>query len=210
MSRWAIPTVKRDLTALGKVVDADKILLSVYTYGSPRVGDMMFANGYDAVCRDTQRIVCDGDIITTGPPTFMNYKHVGQENIFDFTGSIRVNPSIVEKVTLRSKTDVNSHRLKSYGKVIKLARQPYISIVELLNLLRDAYGVERIVKKKKDERGGRREEKKGKVVSPVQKTQAAAVVEQKEQANKSPPLPSSSPREHQVSPVSNAFDILYG
>ena len=148
MSRWAIPTVKRDLKAIGRTGDTDKILLSVYTYGCPRVGDMKFANAYDAVCNDTQRIVCDGDIITTGPPAFMNYKHVGRENVFDFTGCVRVDPSIVEETALKSRTDPNRHRITNYAKVIKLARQPHISSVELLNLLRDAYGIDRIVEKK--------------------------------------------------------------
>jgi len=212
MSRWAVPTVKRDLKAIGRIGDTDKILLSVYTYGSPRVGDIKFANGYDAVCKDTQRIICDGDIITTGPPAFMNYMHVGRENIFDFTGSVRVNPSIVEKTALKSRTDPNRHRLKNYAKVIKLARQPYISLFELLNLLRDAYGIDRIVEKKNE---GRKEETvaiTGKPVPSVPKGEASSALQQVQAQSPSSqiPPPSSSPRDHPVSPVSNAFDILYG
>ena len=128
-------------------------------------------------------------------PTWMNYAHVGQEDIFDYTGSIRTNPSIVEKTTLKNRTSPESHYLTNYAKVIKLARQPGISTLELLNILRDEYGIERIeeTKKKKPKRRTKKEDKKP--------PEEAAPTKQSKPPP--PPRPLTEPR-------SNAFDILYG
>jgi len=129
----------------------------------------------------------------------MNYAHVGTEDIYDFTGSIRRNPSIVEKATLKNRTSPESHFLTNYAKVIKLARQPDISALELLNLLRDEYGIERIEeeKKKKPKRRTKKEDNK-----PPEQPEAAPTKQSK------PPLP--PPPRPLTEPRSNAFDILYG
>ena len=195
VARWILPTVENDLAKLGRPSEIDRLALSMYSYGAPRPGDRSFALAYDRFVEDTQRIVCDGDVITSGMPTWMNYAHVGQEDIFDYTGSIRTNPSIVEKTTLKNRTSPESHYLTNYAKVIKLARQPGISTLELLNILRDEYGIERIEekKKKKPKRRTKKEDKK-----PLE--EAAPTKQSKPPP---PPRPLTEPR-------SNAFDILYG
>lgn len=194
-ARWVLPTVENDLRKLGRPSEADKLTLSMYSYGAPRPGDRLFARAYDRLVKDTQRVVCDGDVITSGMPTWMNYAHVGMEDIFDYTGSIRVNPSVVEKATLKKRNSPERHLITNYAKVIKLARQPAISVLDLHNLLRDAYGIERIVEdEKKREKAAKRKRKK---------------VEPPEQASPTrQDVPSAPPP--LIEPRSNAFDILYG
>lgn len=199
-ARWILPTIENDLQKLGRPSEVDRLTLSMYSYGAPRPGDRSFALAYDRFVKDTQRIVCDGDVITSGMPTWMNYAHVGTEDIFDYTGSIRTNPSIVEKATLKNRTSPESHFLTNYAKVIKLARQPDISALELLNLLRDEYGIERIEEEKKKKPKKRRTKKEDN--KPPEQPEAAPTKQSK------PPLP--PPPRPLTEPRSNAFDILYG
>ena len=151
-------------------------------------------------------VIPDNSIVNISPnilihpilrmPTWMNYAHPGMEDIFDYTGSIRVNPSVVEKATLKRRNSPERHYITNYAKVIKLARQPAISVLELLNLLRDAYGIERIVEDKKQRKKAAKRKRK-KVEPPEQASPT------RQDVPSSPPPPLLEPR-------SNAFDILYG
>ena len=106
------------------------------------------------------------------------------------------NPSVVEQATLKKRNSPERHFISNYAKVIKLARQPAISVLELLNLLRDAYGIERIVEdKKKKEKAAKRKRKQ---VKPPEEASPT-----RQDVPSSPPPPLTEPR-------SNAFDILYG
>lgn len=48
---------------------------AVYTYGSPRTGDSLFANTYDQVVKNSYRIANRVDIVPTLPPP-VDYQHV--------------------------------------------------------------------------------------------------------------------------------------
>lgn len=48
---------------------------SVYTFGSPRTGDSLFASTYDQVVKNSYRIANRLDIVPTLPPP-TNYEHV--------------------------------------------------------------------------------------------------------------------------------------
>ena len=48
---------------------------AVYTYGSPRTGDSLFASTYDQVVKDSSRIANRLDIVTALPPP-LDYEHV--------------------------------------------------------------------------------------------------------------------------------------
>jgi predicted lipase len=49
---------------------------AVYTYGSPRTGDSLFASTYDQVVKNSYRVTNRLDVITAVPPTFVGYEHV--------------------------------------------------------------------------------------------------------------------------------------
>lgn len=51
---------------------------AVYTFGSPRVGNQDFINSLRNV--QIYRIVDDEDFVTTVPPVFMGFRHVGEEH----------------------------------------------------------------------------------------------------------------------------------
>mmetsp|Transcript_28698 Transcript_28698/g.38216 ORF Transcript_28698/g.38216 Transcript_28698/m.38216 type:complete len:1162 (-) Transcript_28698:520-4005(-) len=140
MCRWIVPTVKHDI--LYRFRDGrkrvEKLKVSCYTYGSPKVGGPFWAAAYNQVVPDTQRIVCDGDIITSGP--FMGYLHVKTESIFDFTGSVRVDPNLMEKqITLKKRNKASSHFLSNYLSVIRKSFHPDFSEEELMNITRSHY-----------------------------------------------------------------------
>jgi predicted lipase len=55
--------------------------VTIYNFGSPRVGDPLFAHIYDDLVRDSHRIVHDGDRSPEQPRE--GYQHVGQLHILD-------------------------------------------------------------------------------------------------------------------------------
>lgn len=51
--------------------------LNCVTFGSPRVGNIRFARHYNSIMPNNIRIVNGDDLVTTLPPWWMFYKHVG-------------------------------------------------------------------------------------------------------------------------------------
>jgi len=144
MSRWVLPTVKRQMISLHAYNRAqlDSLQISCYTFGSPRVGGPSFAYAFKQVVPDAQRVVCDGDVITSGPPVYWGYYHVHHENIIDFTGTIRVEPSLMEKeLSLKKRNNPRSHKIDSYVDVVKKSFSPHVSEEGLLGLLKKKYGL---------------------------------------------------------------------
>jgi len=144
MSRWVLPTVKRQMISLHAYNRAqlDSLQISCYTFGSPRVGGPSFAHAFKQVVPDAQRVVCDGDVITSGPPVYWGYYHVHHENIIDFTGTIRVEPSLIEKeLSLKKRNNPRSHKINSYVDVVKKSFSPHVSEEGLLGLLKKKYGL---------------------------------------------------------------------
>lgn len=95
--------------------------MSVYTFGSPRVGDHIFAAKYNQAVPRTFRFVCDRDVITRWPKFLFLFKHVGIEILIDRYGNHIVNPSIVERQMRLSSTSLEDHKLYSYREgILKL------------------------------------------------------------------------------------------
>lgn len=80
----------------------EKVKVTMYNFGCPRVGNRQFASEYNQLCPDSFRVVVDGDFVTSIPTT--GFVHAGTEVVVDSkgAGSIIVDPSFVEQ-WLRSK-----------------------------------------------------------------------------------------------------------
>eukprot|EP00756_Hemistasia_phaeocysticola_P057118 Hpha_TRINITY_DN33751_c0_g1::TRINITY_DN33751_c0_g1_i1::g.25157::m.25157 len=71
---------------------------TVYTYGSPRVGNVTFRERYNWMVPDTFRIVNENDIISTLPwAVFGYYVHCGKEVAIDKKGTLIIEPSFMER-----------------------------------------------------------------------------------------------------------------
>jgi len=53
--------------------------LTLYTFGSPRVGDLAFATYFDKVVPDTFRLVHNADLVPHIPQRFLGFRHVSRE-----------------------------------------------------------------------------------------------------------------------------------
>jgi hypothetical protein len=85
-----------------------KVRVSMYNYGSPRVGNHAFKSLYDKMVPDSFRVVVDGDIVT-GIPGY-GYDHIGTEVLIDDVGagSIIIDPSFVERrLRMHNKSSVS-------------------------------------------------------------------------------------------------------
>lgn len=80
---------------------------AVYTYGSPRTGDSLFASTYDQVVKDSHRVVNRLDVITALPPTFVGYEHV-------------LTPDELNPVRLVKCTLICEHSLATYLHLLSL------------------------------------------------------------------------------------------
>ena len=58
----------------------------LFTYGSPRVGNNAYINHVNL---DYVRWVNNNDIVTRVPPTWLGYRHTGQEMYFNSNGNLR-------------------------------------------------------------------------------------------------------------------------
>ncbi|KNC84847.1 hypothetical protein SARC_02958 [Sphaeroforma arctica JP610] len=95
--------------------------LTVYTFGSPRVGNSRFAAQYNQLVPNTHRLVNDGDPVCGLPkfmaPQFLNitYKHVGTCYVIAERGDMIINPCFPERMfQLRSKRIPSQHTIGSY------------------------------------------------------------------------------------------------
>ncbi|KAJ8609468.1 hypothetical protein CTAYLR_005454 [Chrysophaeum taylorii] len=91
--------------------------LTMVSFGSPRVGNRVWARVYDALVPDSWRVVSDGDVVTGVPRLF--FKHCGTPVVVDGhkggTGFLIVDPSFVEKrLQLRMTPKLSSHFLEAY------------------------------------------------------------------------------------------------
>jgi lipase (class 3) len=80
---------------------------AVYTYGSPRTGDSLFASTYDQVVKNSHRVVNRLDVVTTLPPTFVGYEHV-------------LTPDELNPVRLVKCTLICEHSLATYMYLLSL------------------------------------------------------------------------------------------
>ena len=97
-----------------------KVKVTMYNFGSPRVGNGFFAHFYNRIVPDSFRTVVDGDLVTSLPPT--GYRHVGTQAVVDNlgAGSIIIDPSFIERrLRTHTKSSVSVHSLLVYRKVRK-------------------------------------------------------------------------------------------
>jgi len=151
MSRWIIPSVKKDLLYNRGKAAADKVTLCCYTFGAPRLGGPRFQAAFDKAVPETHRVINDGDVVTTTPPHWLGFNHVGTEHVLDYTGSLMTDPSMIErKFGNKTRTHADSHRMLNYTKAIKRAYRPVMPIEDLLGMIRNAYGYDGKQKEKKN------------------------------------------------------------
>lgn len=68
-------------------------IAALYTFGSPRVGDVSFSKKFNADFEGrAYRFVNDQDIVTRIPPSAFGYKHVGEFLYFDAKGELQNDP----------------------------------------------------------------------------------------------------------------------
>jgi len=68
-----------------------------YTYGSPRVGNTVFATHFNSLVPETWRCVNAQDIVTQIPLGRMGFQHVGTLVLIDRNGNLMVDPSVIER-----------------------------------------------------------------------------------------------------------------
>ena len=100
--------------------------ITVYNFGSPRVGNHAFAEYFSERITNMFRVACDGDLVTgipkhdfsrLGRHLFSTYKHVGIEIVLDPEGhgNMLVDPNFVEKkFSLRFRGSAKSHLVAAY------------------------------------------------------------------------------------------------
>ena len=101
-----------------KRLGVKKVKLTMYNFGSPRVGNGFFALLYNRCVPDSFRTVIDGDLVTSMPPT--GYRHIGTQAVVDNlgAGSIIIDPSFIERrLRTHTKSSVSVHSLLVYRKV---------------------------------------------------------------------------------------------
>jgi len=98
--------------------------ITVYSYGSPRVGNATFAALYEeTVGGRAFRMEADGDFVTDIPKFIWMYKHTGTAVLMDVFGNIIVSPSFIEtRLQLSSKTSFVAHTMNNYRRALINAR----------------------------------------------------------------------------------------
>ena len=71
--------------------------ITMYSFGSPRVGNKLFAEAYDALVPDSFRIVNKGDPVSLMPPPWAFYTHIGHAVLLNSSGEFVVDPSFAER-----------------------------------------------------------------------------------------------------------------
>eukprot|EP01084_Bolivina_argentea_P320594 556273_1 len=117
-----------------EILFGNKLIINIYVYGCPRVGDKIFSNILNNRISHLYRLVFRGDIVTTIPRGFAYYKHAGWEIIIDQNGNMINAPSKREKALLPSRTSLKDHSLKKYIKSLNLIAKKLKLNHLLLNL----------------------------------------------------------------------------
>ena len=108
-------------------VGVRNVTVTMYNFGSPRVGNGFFALLYNRIVPDSFRTVIDGDLVTSMPPT--GYRHVGTQALVDNlgAGSIIIDPSFIERrLRTHTKSSVSVHSLLVYRKVSCTLQYDYL------------------------------------------------------------------------------------
>lgn len=109
-------------TQLTFLLKTNQIHITMYNFGSPRVGNKMFHSLYKHHVVDSFRVQVDGDVIPGTPisDAINQYEHHGSEVLIDgldASGSIIINPTSIElRLRARAKTSVTGHSTVTYLK----------------------------------------------------------------------------------------------
>jgi hypothetical protein len=112
--------------------------ITLYTFGSPRIGNAVFAKLVETSIRNTFRVEVDGDFICRIPRLLGMYRHCGVHIIVDAeeTGNIIVNPTVVESQLLRRGSGTTDHHsLNKYRPCLEACFLPH----ELESYLRKCF-----------------------------------------------------------------------
>ena len=87
------------------------VALTVYTFGSPRIGNATFSKHVEQTVKDIFRVEVDGDMICRVPHLWGMYRHCGVHIIIDSeeAGNLIVNPTVVEDQLLRRGSGTTDH-----------------------------------------------------------------------------------------------------
>jgi len=100
--------------ALATLAAARRPPQTLYTYGSPLVGDKIFIASLSGV--RAYRVVNNRDVVTTLPPS-LGYHHAGELYYITHDGSIVVNPDNVTVALDRLKRDSSAKFLRNLNRV---------------------------------------------------------------------------------------------
>lgn len=82
-------------TAHLRAAPNDKPVYGLYTFGSPRVGDRDFEQGFNDDMRSRAfRFVNNNDVVTRVPPRVAGFSHVGTLLYFDANGDVKSDPAL--------------------------------------------------------------------------------------------------------------------
>ena len=97
--------------------------VDIYTFGSPRPGNSLYASTSDLLVPGNYRITVFGDIVTEIPPRNLGYQHTGIAVEIDpeGAGSILVDPGFLDKLLRRkiTKIGVSKHSLVTYRRSLQ-------------------------------------------------------------------------------------------
>lgn len=105
------------LMKLPSIVACPAPKISLYMFGSPRVGNRQFSTSIARKIDNIYRIQVNGDVVTMMPKFVGFYRHIGTAVIVDEeeSGSIIIEPSIIESSILQKSTgSVANHSLDKY------------------------------------------------------------------------------------------------
>jgi len=94
--------------------------ITMYNFGSPRIGNHTFRSAYNDLVPDSFRLVVDGDLVSDIPPKVW-YQHLGTEVILDPQGgpNMIIDPSTAERTfQTRTRSSLALHRLEVYRSCI--------------------------------------------------------------------------------------------
>ncbi|KAJ8906819.1 hypothetical protein NDN08_003305 [Rhodosorus marinus] len=92
----------------------------VYTFGSPRVGNLHFVNEYNALVPCAWRLVNSHDPVAKMPPAFL-FHHVGQSALVTANGELFIDPTMFEMTFMHSSflsLGLKHHTNSGYAKAL--------------------------------------------------------------------------------------------
>jgi hypothetical protein len=124
--------------------------LTVYTFGSPRVGDLAFASYFDKIVPDTFRIVNEKDLVPHIPQRFLGFRHVSREIWYHGAGGRfkQCNGGEDDACSNSINLHVDEHSIKDHAVYLDQpmgCRPADLSRMGLINLLEEEVEIKRSV-----------------------------------------------------------------